>query len=224
MQQYLVRKAAVRPSLKGLWDEAAWRTAGEITLAHFMARGSDHRPKVKAKALYSDDGLFVFFRVLDRYVRAVRTEYQSSVCKDSCVEFFVEPKPGRGYFNFEINCAGTMLLYFIEDPSIVPGKGFAKWRPVPPETGGQVRIYHSIPGVVEPELDAETEWKVEYFIPLKVFETFLGPLSPLAGQTWRANFYKCADETSHPHWASWAPLHGKTSFHLPGYFAPLRFE
>ena len=23
---------------------------------------------------------------------------------------------------------------------------------------------------------------------------------------WRANFYKCGDDTSHPHWAAWSPL------------------
>ena len=140
------------------------------------------------------------------------------------MEFFVEPKPGRGYFNFEINCGGTMLLYFIEDSAIVPGKGFAKYVQVPAETGQLVRIYHSMPATVEPEIERDTEWKIEYFIPFKVFESYLGPLGRPEGQTWRANFYKCADETSHPHWASWAPLHGKASFHLPQYFAPIRFE
>ncbi len=224
LQEYVIKRAVSRPLLKGLWDEVPWRPANVITLSHFVDRSSSHHPKVEAKALYTEDGLFVFFRVFDRYVRAVRTEYQSSVCRDSCVEFFVEPRQGRGYFNFEINCGGTMLLYFVEDPTIIPGKGFAKFRSVPKETGDMVRIYHSMPSTVDPEIQEKVDWKIEYFIPFKVFETFLGPLGQLAGQTWRANFYKCADETSRPHWASWAPLYGKRSFHLPEYFATIHFE
>ena len=37
------------------------------------------------------------------------------------------------------------------------------------------------------------------------------------------NFFKCADDSSHPHWASWAPIGEALNFHQPQYFAPLRF-
>jgi len=221
---YVVEHAPQRPSLKGLWDEEAWKRASVLTLDHFVARSSDHHPKVEVKVTYRDDGVFLFFRVFDKYVRSTRTQYQSSVCKDSCAEFFVEPKAGRGYFNFEINCGGTMLLYFIEDATIIPKKGFAKFKQVPRAVGDLVKIHHSMPRRVSPEIKKATEWRLEYFVPLKLFEKFVGPLGNLKGQVWRANFYKCGDATSHPHWASWAPLHGNASFHLPQYFAPIKFK
>ena len=220
--EYIINKAAQRPSLKGQWDEVPWRPANVMALTNFVARSKSRHPRVEAKALYQDDGIFVFFRVFDKYVRCVQTEYQAGVCGDSCVEFFVEPRAGRGYFNFEINCGGTLLLYYCNGNGYQDGK--LAFDPVPWELGCQVTIYHSLPKVVDPEIEADTEWRIEYFIPFTIFEHYLGPLGPIPGQEWRANFYKCADKTSQPHWISWAPLGGECNFHLPKFFAPIRFS
>lgn len=220
--KYQIRRSKKLPSLKGNWNEPPWRLAETVVLTNFVARSSDHRPAVEVKALWTDDGLFVFFRVQDKFIRCLRTDYQSSVCKDSCIEFFVEPKENRGYFNFEISCGGAMLLYYMDYPDKEKGE-LKLIEAVPYSLAETVRIYHSMPKVVYPEVEFETTWKVEYFIPFRLFEHYLGPLGKIAGQVWRGNFYKCADECSHPHWASWAHLHGKVSFHVPQYFAPLQF-
>ena len=234
--EYVITKATRRPSLQGLWNEPPWRSANVITLTKFLTQSKSRHPRVEAKAVYQDDGIFVFFRVFDKFVRCVRTRYQSSVCKDSCVEFFVEPRAGRGYFNFEINCGGTLLLYYCAPrpgagpykPGTKAGKRFPANKPVitpvPWELGRQVVIYHSMPQVVKPEIKENTEWRIEYFIPFTIFKHYFGPLGPIPGQVWRANFYKCGDKTSHPHWASWAPMGAELNFHLPQYFAPIRFS
>ena len=143
--------------------------------------------------------MFVIFRVKDRYVKCTRTDYQSSVCCDSCVEFFVQPKAGKGYFNFEVNAIGTLHLSYIEDPTRTPN-GFVKFTRVPWNLGSSVSIYHSITGRVFPEIAEPVDWTVEYRVPFSLFEHFVGPIGAVSGQTWRANFYKCADKTSHPHW------------------------
>ena len=49
----------------------------------------------------------------------------------------------------------------------------------------------------------------------------LGPLEPPAQRRWRGNFYKCADESSHPHWASWRPIGEKLDFHTPEFFGEI---
>ena len=220
--EYVITKATQRPSLKGLWDEPAWHEMPVAKLSHFLAQSKSRHSRVEVKAVYQDHGLFVFFRVFDKYVRCVQTEYQAGVCTDSCVEFFAEPKPGRGYFNFEINCGGTLLLYYCD------GKGYRdvklNFNPVPWEFGRQVTIYHSLPKVVDPEIEVDTEWRIEYFIPFTLFEHYFGPWGPIPGQVWRANFYKCADKTSHPHWITWVPLGAEFNFHVPQYFAPIRFQ
>jgi hypothetical protein len=77
--------------------------------------------------------------------------------------------------------------------------------------------------VVEPEHTGDIEWFVEYHVPLALFEHYTGELGCLSGQEWRVNFYKCADHTSHPHWAAWVPVQ-ELNFHRPQDFAPMRFE
>ena len=220
--KYNIRYSKKAPLLEGNWDEPAWQAAETVTLRNFLAGGSAHRPEVEVKLLWHERGVYVFFRVRDKYIRCLRTDYQAQVCKDSCVEFFVEPKEKKGYFNFEINCGGTMLLYYLDYPDQETGQ-LRIIEEVPRRLGELVRIYHSMPKIVYPEVEFEAIWKIEYFIPFKLFEHYLGPLGRMAGQVWRGNFYKCADECSHPRWESWAPLHDKRSFHVPQCFAPLRF-
>ena len=189
---------------------------------------SSTRPAVRigriarARLLYDAANLYLRFRVEDCYVVARHTQFQDPVWRDSCVEFFVQPRPSSGYFNFEINCGGVLLSYWIEDPTRTPD-GFAKFTRLAPEHGERIRIAHSMPSLVAPEQPGPVVWHIGCQIPLAVLEAYAGPLGPLAGQTWRGNFYKCADDSSHPHWASWAPIGEALNFHQPGCFAPLHF-
>jgi len=222
--EYLIHKAARTPKLNGEWDGPVWAKANTLELKNwYRTEASNHRPKVQARVLYDDRNVYVAFKVKDRYVRSTREDWQGAVCRDSCVEFFVRPKPKKGYFNFEMNAGGTLLLYYIEDESPTP-TGFKKFKEVSRELGQTIQIYHSLPAVVYPEIKKPVEWSVEYAVPISLFEHYVGKLGKLQGQEWRANFYKCADGTSHPHWVSWAPLGKVLSFHLPQYFQPIRFQ
>jgi hypothetical protein len=89
--------------------------------------------------------------------------------------------------------------------------------------GKQVAVYHSMPATVEPEVTVPTEWLLEFFIPFGLLEKYVGSIGPVQNQVWRANLYKCADGTSHPHWASWSPV-TEFNFHLPQCFGRVRFE
>jgi hypothetical protein len=80
-----------------------------------------------------------------------------------------------------------------------------------------------MPGIVFPEIVGPTEWFLGFFIPFSLLEKYAGQIGDLHGQTWRANFYKCADGSSHPHWASWTELPEK-NFHLPEHFGEIVFE
>jgi hypothetical protein len=73
-------------------------------------------------------------------------------------------------------------------------------------------------GPIDPELAKPTTWTLEYKIPFSLLERFGRLERPKPGVTWRGNFYKCADDTSHPHWLTWSPVtNAKPSFHLPKY-------
>jgi len=222
MMKYRIHKTGAKPSLAGEWESPIWRQAETLRGEHFHPQSSGHHPQTQAKVLYDDDNLYVLFRVDDQYVRAVHTGYQELVCQDSCVEFFVQPDPQKGYLNFEINCIGAMLLYYIED-SIRTAEGFEKYTPAPQELAQTMTLFHSIPGSVTEEIITPIIWYLEYNIPFALLEAYLVPLHRAAGTTWRGNFFKCADHCSHPHWASWSPIGAALNFHQPEYFGILEF-
>jgi len=208
------------------WDHPAWNGAPPIPIDRFHARSSDHRPNAAARLLYDDQALYLAFRVEDRYVRCVHSQYQGRVYTDSCVEMMVWPKWQAGYFNFEVNCGGSLLLHYNELATAAnsPAPKIAKTTPLPAALGRQVQIVATMPRLVEPEIVEPVTWQIRMRIPLAVLESQVGPLGPLPGQRWRANFYKCADETSHPHWASWAEVGPELDFHRPHQFGTIVFE
>lgn len=223
MSAYTIRRTPTIPEFTGQWDGPIWSRSETLTLTHFHPAGSDHRPSVAARVLFDDQALYVHFKVVDRFVRSINTRPNSSVCQDSCVEFFFQPLMKPGYLNMEGNAGGTFLCSYITDHTRVPG-GFAQYRLLAPEWFGKMKVYHSLPAVVEPEQPGPLTWQLEYSIPLPLIEAYAGPIGSLAGQTWMANFYKCGDKTSHPHWQSWAPIGAVLNFHKPEAFAPIRFE
>ena len=220
---YEIRRADAPPRLDGRLDAPEWLNAESLEIGWFHPAGSAHRPQTLVRVLYTAEALHVAFRVKDRFVRAVRTHYQDPVWKDSCVEFFVQPKSDKGYFNFETNCLGAMLLSYVEDPARTPA-GLARATPVPAELASHISIYHSLKGPIIQEMTAATTWTVQYSVPFALFERYVGPLGKVAGQYWRGNFYKCAEDNSHPHWASWQPLAEEVNFHRPDLFGSLRLS
>lgn len=220
---YDIKRTRIAPGASDTWDGACWSPANVLEVNQFHPRSSSHRPRTRARLLYDDDALHVLFHVQDRYVRCVHLNFQDYVSRDSCVEFFLQPEGHASYLNFEINCGGTMLLYCIEDPTRGEGAPFRKFMPLTARQASAVRLWHSLPSRVEPEITDPVEWTLGCSVPFTLFEPFFGPVQPVAGRAWRGNLFKCGDQTSHPHWASWAPIGDVLRFHQPERFAPLRF-
>ncbi len=205
------------------WNGSIWKNVPSINVEEFHPQGSAHRPDVQVKAAHFDNTILILFKVKDRYVRVVQTQRQSSVCLDSCVEFFVWPRPDKGYVNIECNCGGTFLSKYYSNPDVSPEERFKTARSLDDSVLDKIVIKTTMPKTVDPELTDPTEYSVFLSIPVAVYESVIGPLAPLSGQVWRANFYKCGDETSHPHWASWNPIGEMLSFHQPRRFGEIRF-
>ena len=213
MNSYHVRKIAGPADIAADWNSADWKDAEIIKINNFRPESSNHHPEVECRLQHDGKGFYGLFQVKDKYIRSVATEHNSSVCRDSCVEFFVEPPGGQGYLNFEFNCGGTMLLFYVKDCTRTD-KGFKEFYPVTASEAEGVKIFHTMPAVVEPEITEEKIWRLGFYIPFALFESKIKGLKAASGQTWRGNFYKCADKTSHPHWASWNPV-SVLNFHLP---------
>ncbi len=220
MYRYQVRPAE-QPVDFSNWNAACWNSAQELKLEYRHVESSDHLPDVRVKLLYDNHAVYGLFRVDDRYVRAVHQGNQAAVCLDSCVEFFVCPADSAGYFSFEMNCGGSLLAFFIRDWTRT-ATGFADYEILPDALLDTVKRFPSLPPLVEPELPGPIVWTMGFEVPLDYFRSRTQLPASLKGQLWRGNFFKCGDETSHPHWLAW---HGgqELNFHLPAHFGELEF-
>lgn len=218
MKEALVRPARPGPRIEDGWDHPAWAAAEVLEIASFRPESRGDRPRARARLLHDGESVRGLFRVEDRHVRSVHTRFGDPVYEDSCVEIFLQPKPDRGYLNFEMNAGGALLASHVVDPRRTP-EGFAAFTRLPEEDGRRVAVRSTLPPVVDPETEAD--WQLAFSIPVSLLEAYVGPIGPLPGQEWRANLYKCGDRTSHPHWASWSPVDA-LNFHLPRCFGRLR--
>jgi len=225
MSEYLIAKTPGLPPKEAAWEDPFWESAVTAEVTHFRKESSEHHPPTSVKVLWGEKRLFVLFRVEDYYVRAVTTEFGGPVWEDSCAEFFVEPVPGKGYFNIEMNCIGAFLIYHIVDCRRTDS-GFEDFTKVTPRDAALLEVATSFPkGVpLDPEITEPVTWNIQYSVPYSLFSTYLGQeAAPKSGDTWRGNFYKCGDKTSHPHWGSWNKVGGDLNFHKPEHFGDLRF-
>ena len=220
---YIVHRVEQLPDIASAWDAPEWEAADTVTIERFHPRGSDHQPHTQVRVLHDGDAIAVMFRVEDRYVIAKHTEYQSPTHLDSCAELFVKPAGAAGYFNFEFNAIGTLLLWYVEKPRGPDGQ-FQKYTEVPRDLGQSIEVHTSLSGPIETEIADAVTWTISYRIPRSLIESFTGSLGNISGQTWTGNFYKCADASSHPHWGYWADVGEKLDFHQPAQFGTLEFE
>lgn len=208
-------------SIDADWDKPQWRRADTAGIALFMGARPSHIPKTRVRLLYDSDNIYVCFRVEDRFVRAIAAEYNGKVWEDGCVEFFLTPSAdiSSGYFNVETNCIGTILMH--SQP--VPDRDIT---PLPVELISQIEIATSLPKgrIIDPEQAGAVTWTLEYRLPLAILKRYRLVMQPGQGVKWRANFYKCAETNSHPHWLTWSKVENSTpNFHLPQFFGTLEF-
>jgi len=215
-----VKRLVCPPPEDAGWNKPPWQGISPELIGNFMGEKPDHFPKTEVKIAYEDAVIHLMFRVEDRYVRAIAAGHQESVCGDSCVEFFFTPGSdvSRGYFNLEMNCGGTMLFHFH------PGTGKERIE-LPQSDCDKIKKTNSLPGTVDPEIQGSVTWSVAYSLPVALLGRYCQVSPPKPHVLWRANFYKCADNTSHPHWLTWSPVdYPKPNFHLPQSFGVLEFE
>lgn len=200
--------------------DVPWADADVLELKNYMGQKPQHFPKTYAKLLYDSNNIYVFFKVKDNYIRAIAQQTHGQVWGDSCVEFFFLPDTNQKdvYFNLETNCGGTIYFRYNDLSNNIK-------RLVDVSDCEKIKVYHSLPKMIEQEIAKPTVWYLSYKLPFSVISNYNKIQSPRSGVVWKANFYKCADQSSHPHWLTWSTVDYQTpKFHLPQYFGSLEFE
>ena len=117
-------------------------------------------------------------------------------------------RAGEAYYNFEMNCIGTILS--------AAGAGRSN-RTVRPAVSS-VERYSTLPAErVETEGGVHS-WSVVELIPYEL----IGVDPENVPDALMANFYKCGDLTAHPHFLSWNRIDTpEPDFHRPEFFGKL---
>ncbi len=178
-------------------------------------------PKVNVRLMHNDQEIFGVFFVDDLTLLARKTEPQSPVHLDSCVEFFVMPQGCDGYFNFEFNAIGTIHCTVKGvDSELKKDQRSIKLGP------DELSLIYTDTSCKEPiltELKGTLQWWLFFKIQKSLFTKFFPTLNHQKHKLWLGNFYKCGDELSNPHWISWAPV-DLLNFHTPYNFGSIVLE
>lgn len=218
--EYKVERLSDSLTIDANWNKSQWQKTNALSVTNIMGEKPKHSPKTEVKMLYDDNYIYVIFKVQEKYIKAVATHINDWVYKDSAVEFFFTPSEtiDDGYFNLELNCGG--VPYF--EHQIGFKKGVTKIDTMDTK---EIEIAHSLPTIVNPEIEELTEWILECKIPIAMLEKYVSLIRPAPGVQWRGNFYKTADATSNPHYITWNVVENATpNFHLPEYFGKIKFN
>lgn len=192
--------------------DPAWASAVYARVDHFRPESVSNYPEVRVQLLYDSAGFYGRFDVRDRFVRCSQTQFNSPVCRDSCVEFFVQPGGAGPYMNFEWNACGVLHASRVrlprQDVSLLSES-----------EGCRIQVCTSLSQCPVEEVEGPLPWILAFYLPFDLFPCDV----PKGGDRWRGNFFKCGDDTSHPHWAAWAPV-PRLDFHDPEAFGTLLFQ
>ncbi len=169
-----------------------------------------YKPEVTFSMGYNDKFLFIHFEVVEDHIKAQWLNDNESVWEDSCVEIFIKKPDGTHYFNFEVNCIGTILA------ARRTGRSDAKHL-----DGATLARIIRVASLPHEKIDTPAEgsaWEMTLGIPFDIIECNDTP------SALKANIYKCGDKTAVPHFVSWAPIDTPTpDFHRPEFFGTLFF-
>jgi hypothetical protein len=159
---------------------------------------------------HGNNCIFLKFFITEDHLLVRFTQPNDWVFQDSCVEFFIGFEGDPGYYNIEFNSIGTCYLGYSRGRNDI---GVADTEVVRKIKSGTL-LYNE---------GDKIKWELTVMIPTEAF--YLHPDITLAGQTLRANFYKCGDDMPVPHYLTWNNIESaEPNFHLPEFFGKLKFE
>lgn len=175
-----------------------------------------YRPTVQFRIARHQNEIWLKFYVEEAHILAQFSEANSPTHRDSCVEFFIDPLQGGHYYNFEFNCIGTTHLAY------GPGRGERQF--VDKEVIEKyIKTSSSLGDAPFEERSGNHQWEMTVLIQEEAW-TFSKEIN-LQGLVSKANFYKCGDDTSKPHYVTWNAVGTeKPDFHRPEFFGTLKFD
>jgi len=171
-----------------------------------------YKPIVAFDIARGEKELYLHYFVRGLSLRAMALADGEYVHTDSCVEFFMRPANELYYTNFEFNCLGVCLA--------ARGNGRNGRTPFTSDDYKKIRRYSTVQSPPFAEKTGIFAWELTVAIPFEVMGLDASNLPEMI----RGNFYKCADETAHPHYVTWSPIPlPSPDYHCPEYFGEIYF-
>lgn len=183
-----------------------WETVPVLQIDKVLWR-DDTGIRAKGQICHNDMYMFVHLSAVEKYIRAENTEPLSPVYEDSCLEFFFMSEKDNGYFNFEINPNGCLIVQY--------GLAGPDRKDILVD---DMASFYDIHTNRTPD-----GWEVFYSIPLDLLRSYV-PDFRFSGKLF-ANMYKCGNKTVNKHFLSWSPVDLELpNFHCPEFFGTMIFD
>ncbi len=180
------------------------KQGSEFQISNYPWNQNDYMPKTTVTISYDKTGFFLHFVSWEKEILAKRTEHNSDIYRDSCMEFFVQFDPVNDlhYINFEINPNGAVYnsISLCREESVLIDSGeFSQFQV-------KTQIF-------------DDRWEITYHIPISYIQKHIPSYQHHAGAVLRANFYKCGDDTKYPHFGCFSNITlPEPDFHCPQFF------
>ncbi len=167
--------------IDGKINETAWQEATVIDQFHLPWLGKIDRAarsQTKARLLWDREYLYFCAEMQDTDLFADVTEHDGVTWDNDVFELFFKPAEDKpGYYEFQVNAAGTIMDLFL------PRRGAGGYRRFKSDGEFHIEAKVSLDGTLNHWQDKDRSWTVEGKIPWKDFMRTGGRPNP--GETWR---------------------------------------
>ncbi len=221
--EYECRWTDTPVTIDGKADEAAWKNAQVIDnfyLPWLGARARPARTATKARLLWDREYLYFFADMEDSDLYAEEKQHDGQTWDDDVFELFFKPAADKpGYYEFQVNAAGTIMDMFL------PRRGAGGYRRFKSDGEFHIDAKVQLRGTLNHWQDKDKGWSVEGRIPWRDFLRTGG--RPAIDERWKFALcrYDYSVEFEGPELSTCAPLKSlpHPDFHHHEDYATLRF-
>lgn len=208
-------------TIDGKADEAAWSKAQVIDQFSlpWLKEPRPAKTATKARLLWDRENLYFFAHLEDSDLYADVLEHDGMTWDNDVFELFFKPADDKpGYYEFQVNAAGTIMDMFL------PRRASGGYRRFKSDGTFHIEAKVQLGGTLNRWQDKDTGWSIEGRIPWDDFLRTGG--RPADGEKWKFALcrYDYSVEFEGPELSTCAPLRSQpASFHNHEEYAALRF-
>ncbi len=222
-REFECRFASTPITIDGRADEAAWADADVIDHFYLPWLGDEARAAkttTTARLLWDREYLYFFAEMEDHDLFADVTEHDGKTWDNDVFELFFKPADDKpGYYEFQVNAAGTVLDMFL------PRRGDGGYERYAGDGDFHVESRVTLRGTLNQRTDRDQGWSVEGRIPW--FDFLRSGGRPAVDERWKFALcrYDFSVDSEEPELSTSAPLDSLTSadFHHHEDYSTLRF-